>query len=585
MLVVPLLLGAAAPGGIGHIKLIETQPPEAAIPAAFTTLDLTQGLTPEDLVSALLGPDMSVSNVVYVGAEVAAGSFTGGTGIIGFDSGVILSSGCIANIAGPNVLDDISCDNLLPGDAALSFLSGYDTHDATVLEFDFVPEDPDATVLLFSYVFASDEYNEWVYTPFNDVFAFWVNGQNCALVPGPTGVSSPVTIDTVNGGNPFANGNETNPVLYLNNDLSDGGGAIDSEMDGLTVTLSCQAEIIPEETNHIRLAIADSSDGVYDSNVMLLAGSFTPTDLVVTLVPPTAANPVGTTHTVTATVLDGSGVGQPGLHVDFTVLSGPNAGAMGTCTVDEECVTDAGGHVSFTYLGGPNEGTDIIRACIDDVGGNDNCSPAVVKHWALDCGLDGTPCGGMPAACEIQRTCLDGVCQDNGLEPPTTECRPATGDCDWAEFCTGSNPDCPLDQHMPDDTLCMDGDSCTEDDRCQAGSCVGDLIDMPEEVDDGVRIMILDNAPSLTWNMPPGTIASDILRGLVAGLPVGPGGDDETCIGEDELGTTFRIVADPAPGTGYWYLIRGVNDCGHGPYGYEAELGVPTVPRESTTCP
>ena len=47
-----------------------------------------------------------------------------------------------------------------------------------------MPTDPASTTLLFSYVFTSDEYNEYVTTQYNDVFAFYVNGVNCALVPG-----------------------------------------------------------------------------------------------------------------------------------------------------------------------------------------------------------------------------------------------------------------------------------------------------------------------------------------------------------------------------------------------------------------
>lgn len=554
-------------------------------PAALTTTDLTQGVTPQDLVNALLGPGMTAQNVTYTGAGVAAGTFTGGTPVLGFESGIVLGSGCIANIAGPNVFDDVSCDNLLPGDAALTLLSGYDTHDATVLEFDFEPNDWNVTTLLFSYVFTSDEYNEWVYTPFNDVFAFWVNGENCALVPSDTGLSNPVTIDTVNGGSPYGSGNAVNPVLYRNNDLSDGGGAIDTEMDGLTVTLTCQAAIIPHTTNHIRLAIADSSDGVYDSNVMIRAGSFTPTNLAVTLVPPTADNPIGTTHTVTATVVDGGAVPQSGREVGFSVLSGPNAGAAGTCSASAECLTDANGNVSFTYQGGPTPGTDVIRACIDDVGGNENCSPAVLKHWVESCGPDGTPCGGVPAVCENQRTCLAGVCQDNGTKPSTTECRPRAGECDLAEFCTGIGRECPLDQHVPDGTSCSDGNLCTEGDGCEAGICVGTPLGLPSEVDDGVRVAVSQGACVLTWNLAVNSTSSDILRGLVSMLPVGPGGNDETCIGNDEPGTTFRIAADPPVGAGYWYLVRGVNSCGHGPYGYEVHNGVPTVPRASTTCP
>lgn len=81
-----------------------------------------------------------------------------------------------------------------------------------------------------------------------------------------------------------------------------------------------------------------------------------PTD--VTLDPPSATNPVGTTHTVTATITR-QGVPQAGVLVTFAV-SGANAGATGTCA-PPGCTTGADGKVSFTYTG-TNAGTDTITA-------------------------------------------------------------------------------------------------------------------------------------------------------------------------------------------------------------------------------
>jgi hypothetical protein len=79
--------------------------------------------------------------------------------------------------------------------------------------------------------------------------------------------------------------------------------------------------------------------------------------------------------------------------------------------------------------------------------------------------------------------------------------------------------------------------------------------------------------------------SSDVVRGALGALPVGPGGGDEACIGDNEPDSTFRIGTDPPAGGCYWYLVRGVNDCGPGPYGYEATNGTPPVPRATTTCP
>ena len=132
---------------------------------------------------------------------------------------------------------------------------------------------PNADKVFFQYVFASDEYNEFVNSPFNDVFAFFINGVNCATVGTPP---VPVSINTINNGNPFGTLPNSHPELYINNDIAS-GAALNTEMDGLTLVLTCQASVTPNATNHIKLAIADASDHILDANVFLRAGSFSTT--------------------------------------------------------------------------------------------------------------------------------------------------------------------------------------------------------------------------------------------------------------------------------------------------------------------
>lgn len=250
--------------------LVIVLPATTARAAPLVTEDLSGPLTAEDLAQQLAGAGVTISNVTYTGVDRAAGRFSGGTGIIGFEQGVILSSGDIANVIGPNDQDNVTGSNGAAGDPDLNQLSGFNTLDAAVLEFDFVPNN---TQLSFNYVFASDEYNEFVNSSFNDVFAFFVNGTNCARVNG-----DPVSINTINNGNPYNTDPRSHPALFRNNDLTDGGGTIDTEMDGLTVVLLCQATVTPNVANHMKLAIADASDSILDSNVFLQAGSIT-TDL------------------------------------------------------------------------------------------------------------------------------------------------------------------------------------------------------------------------------------------------------------------------------------------------------------------
>jgi hypothetical protein len=250
--------------------------PAGPVVCALGTQDLNAGLTPADLVTALLGPGVTVFNVTFTGANPAAGTFVGGTGIVGFESGIILSSGDIAFVPGPNTQDDVTADNLGNGDIDLDgLIPGYSTFDACVLEFDF--ECQSAQVIQFQYVFTSEEYNEWVNSPYNDVFGFFLNGVNIALVPGG-GLA--VSINNVNCGNPYNPPGGSFCNLHINNDCDDippgtfpCAGVRDTQMDGLTVVLTATGTLNPG-LNHIKLAVADAGDHILDSNVFIQGQSF-----------------------------------------------------------------------------------------------------------------------------------------------------------------------------------------------------------------------------------------------------------------------------------------------------------------------
>ena len=80
---------------------------------------------------------------------------------------------------------------------------------------------------------------------------------------------------------------------------------------------------------------------------------------------PTAQNvPVGTSATVTASLLDtATGSPAPGVAVSFRVQAGPNAGTTGNC-VPSTCLTDSNGNVNWTYTGA-NPGSDTVQAWLD----------------------------------------------------------------------------------------------------------------------------------------------------------------------------------------------------------------------------
>ena len=99
--------------------------------------------------------------------------------IVGIDNGIMLSSGDIASVVGPNASDSTSTINNTAGDAQLDALTTSPTFDGSTLEFDFTCGN--GGQIAFQYVFSSEEYNEWVNSQYNDVFAFFLNGVNIAV--------------------------------------------------------------------------------------------------------------------------------------------------------------------------------------------------------------------------------------------------------------------------------------------------------------------------------------------------------------------------------------------------------------------
>lgn len=75
---------------------------------------------------------------------------------------------------------------------------------------------------------------------------------------------------------------------------------------------------------------------------------------IVVLSPLVAENPVGTMHTVTATLLNAIGGRVEGEIVHFTVT--------GSVDTTGQCTTDSDGMCSFTYQGPPLPGADVITA-------------------------------------------------------------------------------------------------------------------------------------------------------------------------------------------------------------------------------
>ncbi len=243
----------------------DTRPPTTR--TNWQVQDLAGALTATDLALALVGPGVTVQKATYQGAPIAAGLFDGGGAALGFPAGVVLSTGLAQHITGPNRWDSVSFTHALPGDVDLAPWTDSPLYDAAALSVEFIP---DAPLVYLSYVWSSEEYNEFVFTAFADLLGIFVNGENVAVVDG-----QPISVDVINGGNPYATLPHSHPELYRNNDLDDGGGNLDIEADGLTLLLRVAAGVTPYQVNHLKIVLADAGDTLLDSFVLLPTGGLT----------------------------------------------------------------------------------------------------------------------------------------------------------------------------------------------------------------------------------------------------------------------------------------------------------------------
>ena len=239
----------------------------------------------EDLVKNVFikGNCRNATNITALGNEaLSIGQFSNGQSSINLSEGIIISSGDIALAEGPNNDNESGRSfGVQSNDPDLRRLATSTLYDVTGIEFDFVPIDNRVT---FRYVFASEEYCEFVTTSFNDVFGFFVSG------PGINGIHSngAINLATIEGNNEAVSINTVNHIdnnrFFINNATTADVQNCEIEFnetflrfidyDGFTIPLSATFDVIPCETYHIRLIIGDVSDDKLDSAVFLEAKSF-----------------------------------------------------------------------------------------------------------------------------------------------------------------------------------------------------------------------------------------------------------------------------------------------------------------------
>ena len=242
-----------------------------------------------------------------VGNNATAGTFSDGDIALGMDSGLVLANAAVGNFFGGNSSTSTGGQSGVSGsDGDLVnidiFYGGPDpvpVFEPTTLEFDFTPT---STSVSFTYVFASEEYCDWVGTAFNDKFALFLGSATDPQFAGSiftdngipkinlaeindenTGQPINVSINNIHKGR--------NSSFYVDNTTviqqGSGGGNCNAfgttinphtnifTFDGYTVPLEARFDNLTIcETYTMKIIVADGSDQIFGSAVFLQGRSF-----------------------------------------------------------------------------------------------------------------------------------------------------------------------------------------------------------------------------------------------------------------------------------------------------------------------
>ncbi len=241
------------------------------------TENQTQQEAEQMIQDIFVGTGVQVFNVSYLGFPQASGSFTGNTGV-GLNDGFLMTSGLAYLANGPNDISSHGYSNGSNGDPDLSKFDGGTSLDACVMNFDFIPF---AKYITFRFCFASEEYPEFAppnNSSYNDKFGFFLSGPG---IEGPY-INDAVNIASLPNSSTMISINNVNAVTNQEYYVNNWDPAINNHIqyDGYTTLIDIFAEVEPLETYHLKLAISDGGDRIYDSGLFFKAFSFRSTDIM-----------------------------------------------------------------------------------------------------------------------------------------------------------------------------------------------------------------------------------------------------------------------------------------------------------------
>ena len=245
-----------------------------------TTLYSVEELVTEVLIDSECNQAFNVTSSTGIdfGSTNGIGYFEANGSSWPFENGLIMTSGDVANAAGPESGVLVDGTYAWPGDGDLeAFIPGLnagDTNNASIIEFEFVPV---SNSMSFDFIFAAEEYGTFQCT-FTDAFAFLLtdssgNTSNLAIVPG---TDDPISVLTVRDDQYNGSCESVNAEWFANYYGPGGLPPLTSPTNfiGHTEVMTATATVIPNEVYTIKLVVADDGDTIYDSAVFIDGGSF-----------------------------------------------------------------------------------------------------------------------------------------------------------------------------------------------------------------------------------------------------------------------------------------------------------------------
>ena len=543
-------------------------------PLAFAAILLTSN--PADLVQSIAdqpaivtgaafttipphGTPHGICNTPLAGFPLSGGTFA------------ILTTGNVALADQPNTGTDTSAS-----DGGTS-VRGDTDHDVSVLKIDLVVPDG-ANCLSINFRFLSEEYPEFVGSPFND--AFIAELDTSTWTTSGTVISAPDNFAF----DPAHSVISVNAVGVTSMTQANAAG---TTYDGATPLLSASTPVTPGP-HSLFLSIFDQGDDIFDSAVfldnlvisttppegclrgatVLSASKITSTPVVApsgTAIYTITINDSGNAPVTLNTISDTLPPGFSYVTGSSSVLTTADPAVMGqelTWNGPFSLPANGSGVLTFSATASATPGDYLNNA--GATAGNIPVTPTgpTAKVTVSECvsSQDGAPCSD-GNACTGPDTCSGGTCVGG---PSVCACQ-SSADCGDNNPCTDDacqNPGTPTATcvHVNNTAPCSDGNACTRNDACQAGICVGTAdpactTNHPPECGATPIELWPPNHKFVTVSIagvtdPDGDSLTTNIVGISQDEPLSGHGDGNTCPDGKGVGTSSASVRAERSGTG-----------------------------------